>query len=477
MGALTSGLVLVGPALLFFALFVMLERADRPTATVAVVWAVLIVDTTLYASQNVVPTGIFHPVAGSLSYRLIDVVVVAALVARAVASPRPRRVTYAGLLWVAVILWILTSALVGVLNDNDTTLVSFEAKVAIYLGAMAITAGVPFRRYVEGTSILRLVRISAVVAALLVVADKTGLRLAASIPGLPLVDAGRLGSDAGTLFAAIGVLALAIGVYERQHRVRWLLPAVPLLVAAPAADQRAALLALVVSLLLLGACMSTGRHRVRVTVTEMGLVAITAVALVLTPVLLQLGAGSRTAVVPYVPELTQTLYGRAKVLSAQERINQYRAARKLIEARPLFGWGLGKEYVYYRTGFGRFEKSNLTHNILTDLWIRSGLVGLLLFLVALTTTLVLGIRRWLAEHDERAAAVLLGSLCVVVGLIPKGLVENLFEKYRMALLLGLMLGMVSSAVRSRPELLSAEVGTDRPQLPHPGPAADVAAHA
>ena len=455
--ALIASLPLVVPAVGFFALFLAFERSGRSPTTVTVIWAILIADSSLYASQNEVPTGLFHPDAAGLSFRIVDVAVVAALAARTVAGPALRWVSIAGVLWAAAIVWILASAALGVYNGNSGELVSFEAKAAIYLAAMALTAGVPFARYLRERRILRLVRVSAVIATVLVFADKTGVRIAADIPWLPLVDTGRLGSDAGTLFASIGIVALAMGAYDERDRARWLLPATPLITAGFAANQRAALLALLVSLAVLALYMARGRLKVRITPTETGLVALAAVACLLTPVVIQLQAGSTAPRVPYVPTLTQTLYGREKVLSAQERIDQLRAARRLIAERPIFGWGLGNEFTYYRVGITDFETTNLTHNILADLWRRTGVVGLLFFVAALGTTIVAGSRAWLGERETAQAALMLGSLAVVIGLIPKGLVENLFEKYRMVLLLGLMIGMVSSAIAAS----RATAATDR----------------
>lgn len=449
MHALAASLSLLAPALAFFALFAAFERADRAPSVVAVIWAILLADSVLYASQNVVPTGLFHPTAGPLSFRLVDVAVVAGLAARLLAGRHRRRVSGAGLLWAALIAWIAASAGLGLYNHNSANLVSFEGKAAIYLGAMALTASVPFRRYVDDGQILRLVRVSGVLALGLIVTDKTGIRIAAEIPGLPLVDTGRLGSDAGTLLAAFGVLALAMALYDEHDRARWLLPAAPLAAAAFAADQRAAMLAVLASLIFLVLFANRGAVRTRITPTETALVALAAVACVLTPLLIQLQVNPGRPTVPYVPELQQTLYGRAKVLSAQERLNQYRSARSLIEERPIFGWGLGKEFTYYRTGFRQFERTNLTHNIAVDLWLRTGIVGLAFFVAAMTATLAGGIQSWRATRDPATASLLLGSLAVVVGLIPKGLVENLFEKYRMVLLLGLMIGMVSSGMVAR----------------------------
>ena len=49
---------------------------------------------------------------------------------------------------------------------------------------------------------------------------------------------------------------------------------------------------------------------------------------------------------------------------------------------PFCGWGLGQTISFFDVGPRQFVTSYLTHNILTDLLLRTGLVGLLLFLAA-----------------------------------------------------------------------------------------------
>jgi hypothetical protein len=87
----------------------------------------------------------------------------------------------------------------------------------------------------------------------------------------------------------------------------------------------------------------------------------------------------------------------------------------------------------------------MTHNIFGDLVLRSGLVGLGLFLLALVTTAAAAARGWSWHESDRAAALALAGGAVVAGLIAKGMVESIFEKYRLAVLLGLGIGVMISA--------------------------------
>jgi O-antigen ligase len=158
--------------------------------------------------------------------------------------------------------------------------------------------------------------------------------------------------------------------------------------------------------------------------------------------MLKTASEGREAEVPLASRLTTALYSPGKQLSAQDRINQLVAVRPLLAEKPILGWGLGKTYTYWEPGHKKFLLVNITHNILTDVTLRMGLVGLLLFLAALAISMHDGVRAWLRHHHHIGAALALGCTAVVVGLLAKGLVESIFEKYRMATLLGVMLGMM-----------------------------------
>ena len=94
-------------------------------------------------------------------------------------------------------------------------------------------------------------------------------------------------------------------------------------------------------------------------------------------------------------------------------------------------------------------RTDLTHNIILDLFLmRTGLIGLILFVSALGVSLYEGIQVWRRHPDRFVAVLALGLVAVILGLVSKGMVESIFEKYRLACLLGLMLGMLRSTVVS-----------------------------
>ena len=122
--------------------------------------------------------------------------------------------------------------------------------------------------------------------------------------------------------------------------------------------------------------------------------------------------------------------------------------RELIGENTEFGSGLGTVYKHFDPGPREFRTTNLTHNIALDLLLRAGAIGLALFAAAFIITLRDGVRSWLRHHDAIVAAIALGATAGIISLLGKGMVESIFEKYRLATMLGFLLGMVASVTLS-----------------------------
>ena len=60
-----------------------------------------------------------------------------------------------------------------------------------------------------------------------------------------------------------------------------------------------------------------------------------------------------------------------------------------------------------------------------------------------------GIRAALSESDGRVAAIAIACVAAFIGLITKGMFESIFEKYRLALLLGALAGVSVSFAAER----------------------------
>jgi O-antigen ligase len=274
------------------------------------------------------------------------------------------------------------------------------------------------------------------------------------LPGLRILNFGSIGTDVATIFvcvAAIGFL-LELGK-ERRSRLN-ILCTVPLALCSFFAYQRAVLLMLgaVVSVVVIVACGAPARHRLRIRSGEVAIAALAVVGTVLAVAVVPAITSQKSVTGPLAAAISSTvgatLHSQAKQESAQDRINKWTVSLADAKQHWLLGQGLGFEYSYFQAGVNQYITTDLTENIGLDLWLRTGLIGLGLFLMALIVSLVNGFSTWRLHPDPMVAVVALALFAVVVGLIAKGQVESIFENYRLATVLGLSLGMLRSAVTS-----------------------------
>jgi O-antigen ligase len=435
-----------------FAWFLHLERTGRPLKVIVVLVALLVVESALYYSPNEVAVGLFHPEIGNLSFRVFDALIPLAALARLLAGRRqltPRAVA----LWLPFVVWMATAALLGAAAGNDLAFLTFEGKLVVYLLLIPLAAGVPAREYLESRSVRRLIVFSACLAALLTVTHSAGVRVSAQIPLLPLDQLGTLGSDLASIFVVMGILVLVVALVSQRGRGWGLVLALPLLIAPLAVGQRAALVALIVSIGVIALLLPFGQRHVRTTPTEIAIVVAVGVALLFVPTIAPAVSEGRAGSLPFSASISQALNGREKQLSGEDRVYQWRKARSLIAERPLFGWGLGVTYVSWDPGYFTFRENYLTHNIVGDLLLRTGAVGLLLFLIPVATTLGLAVRGWRTLIDPVMAALALGAGAALAGLLAKGLVESIFEKYRLSITLAILVGMIVALDRDLREPL------------------------
>lgn len=455
-----SLILLLGYALVFaaaaFWYLVRLERAGRSVTTVLLLLWIIVVESALYENPNLVPNGLFHPGIGAdpipddeiidyaISFRLMDLIVPIAIGARLYAKGLPERVRGASIWMAAFLTWIIGSALVGFYNGNATGLITFELKIVVYLGVAALAATVPAKAYVESKGLYRLIYGSAVIAAALIVTDGLDQHYALDIPLVPIPDIGSVGADAASIFVAFGTLALTLAAFRPEQRLRLFAAAGALLTAPALAGQRAAILGLAVSLavLLLGLVATT--RRLRATPTEFALLFLMGLGLATLPPAAALATGSPDARLLFAGSVEKTFTSQAKQQSEESRVNQWRKAGKLIEERPVTGWGLGKTYTHYDPGHREFFTTNYTHNIIGDLLLRAGAIGVALFVLAMLLASLDGWLAWRRHTDDLAAALALASLAIIAGLLARGMVESLFEKFRLATLLGITLGIIGS---------------------------------
>jgi O-antigen ligase len=452
--------IVVGLAVGVLAWFYRLAKTGRHVTILCVIVGLIVVETALYETIDV-PRGIFHLGVGSSQIRTIDIVIILALLANLAAGRTGLTLTTTSLLWVGFGVWIVAEAAVGDLNGNSKTYISYEAKTLIYLGLFSIARRVSLRDPRTRVALERLLYFTAAVAAVAVTLGAAGAPISLNVPGLHGAELGRIGSIGGTLFVTLGILALALAIASETRRLRMLVIVGPLFVPPLMATQRASLINLVVSVAAVLLLLPLARHRLRATLMEVFLALLVAGALVALPVFIS-GVIEAKRVVPFSHSLNKAISGGEKKLSAQDRVNQLVQARKAIAQRPLTGWGLGKTITYYEVGLREFKVTYLTHNIITDLLLRTGAVGLLLFFAALGSSFAQGVRAWRSAGDPLIAASALAACAIMAGWFAHGMVESLFEHVQLAPILGITAGLAQAAasqrrVPERPEPLLAPV--------------------
>jgi hypothetical protein len=433
------------------AVFVHWERTGKEHYAVLMLLGMLVVETTLYENQDNMPRDLFHPGSGAFEFRLPEVVITLALLARLLVRGRATRVGLPALAWAAFGSWYAVALVEGVLRHNDITQIPYEGKAIIYVvGGYALVAGVPIQRFFEGRALDRLVRWSAIPATVVILMAAAHKTVAVHLPLLPLPDFGVDGSDAATIFAAIGLVGLLLELAKEKRSRLTLLACVPLLVSPFLSDQRAVLIMLgaSVSVVLVVATGKTARRRLRVRSAEVLLSALAVVGVVLAVAVIPAVEGQHPVQVPLSSTLAQTFGATGKIESAEDRASKWEVAYSLIRKHPFIGNGMGVEFSYYDPGPNIFSMTDVTENIGLDLWMRAGLIGLGLFILAFVLSVFDGLMVWRLHPDRMVAVLALALVAVVVGFVAKGMVESIFEKYRLATMFGLSLGLLRSAVTS-----------------------------
>ena len=215
-------------------------------------------------------------------------------------------------------------------------------------------------------------------------------------------------------------------------------PGIALLLAPLTQSQRGSYLSLaaVIATLLILAAGSTWHRRSTVTGAQIALSIATLVAVGAVGLL----AGDPSATID------QTFGGQGNEESAQERVLLFEESVESASQRPLFGSGVGVKVGIEAVNSGR-EYDTTAHNLLLDVWLRIGLVGVAFIVIALGVTAWTAVSVWRGDVRNAAAAAAIVGLVGVTGWLAKALVEPALDKFRLTLLLGLSLGFVAAAWR------------------------------
>jgi O-antigen ligase len=431
---------------------------DRAIVLALFLLGLLVVETVLYDPIDV-PYGLFHLHAGGFQFRTLDLLILLAIVARLTTRvSRPLDATTFA--WVLFGVWLTYEAVAGIRNGNPSSYVQYEYKTVLYLGVAYAAGTARLDRPQDQAAVRAFLTMCGGLAGLLLVTRLGHVDVAVHLPGLTGAAFGGISAISSTLFPMLGVFALATFLCTEPARYSLLVSALILFGTAVSPGQRASPLDLSVSLVAFLLITPFGFRHLRVTPVQFGIGALS--------VIFALGFAwfTRAAVtgvtsIPFSAQVNVILNGHVKHLSAEDRINQLKVARGLIGQHPIIGWGLGKTFEYYEVGLKQLIPTYLSHNILTDLLVRTGVVGLVLFLAAFSLTLNDGLRMWRSGSiTPGEAAVALATISILAGWFAHGMVESLFEHVRLTPAAFLFVGLLRGVLR-RQNAMAREAQAER----------------
>ena len=451
---LSAILILGAGAVAVVKLFIRWEREGKEQLVPLILVGLIVVEGTLYANSDVIPRGLFHPGSGSTQLRLPEVYITLALIARLVARGAPKRIGLPAGLWLTFAALLAVGIVEGKLNHNPFSQVLFEGKDILYIGgAYALAAGVPVRKYFDRGDLYKLGTLCVVCASLVDLMSIGHISVTTNLPLLPLQGFGAVGNETAAIcFAVVGTCYLA-RLASGPPRLLHALALVPVLVAVVRADQRADLISMLVAIFVVLAAIAIGhwRHQPRRLTVRSGqvlLVALAVVAVAILVVVVPAAVDRQPARIPLASTYQNLFHSTGKTQSAQDRLNLAAQAEQLIPHHVIIGYGLGVEFQYYEAGFKQLQETAYAHDIALDLWLRLGLVGLLLFTIAFIYSIAGGLRVWRRHPDARTATLALALVAVLFGLIVTAFVEPMIDEYRYATFFGVSLGMLRACVTS-----------------------------
>ena len=259
---LSAILILGAVAVAVVKLFIRWEREGKEQLAPLVLLGMLVVEGTLYASSDVIPRGLFHPGSGSTQLRLPEIYISLALIARLVARGFPKRIGLPAGLWLAYGAWLVVGAIEGTLNHNVFSQITYEEKQVLYVvGAYALAAGVPVRKYFDRGDFYKLGTLCVVCASIVDLMSIGHITINTNLPLLPLQGFGAVGNETAALFFAIAGTCFVVRLASGPPRLLDVLALVPVLGAVVLADERAILVNVAVAILVVVTALAVGHWR------------------------------------------------------------------------------------------------------------------------------------------------------------------------------------------------------------------------
>ncbi len=463
MGQVLTLVVLATGALVAWSKFLTWERAGRRELVVAAVLAVLMADLLLYASQNDVPIGLFRLGIAGQSFRLPELVLVMGLAARYVVHGGPKRVGPVGLALLAWGFWYALAGVFGYFNGHAVEDILYEAKAILYIGGgVALMSGVDLGRLVSPRAIGRWFVAVGVLTLVMFPLTMRETYYPVSLPGLQVDHLGEIGADGSSALVILAIAVLLIEGVRRQRRSLIALAAVPMLFSVFSGTQRAAMLALASAMvaLVVFALGPTWRHRVRAHPTTIFLALAALAAVAVGVALVEVRQGER---LPVAAVYEDSFEATGKQQSADVRLLLWRQGDELFDEHPFLGHGLGVP-VEVRVPLTNRVIDSGFHNIGYDLATRTGLIGVALFALAVGMCVREGLLAWRRHADGRVAALAAAAIVGAASLLTKGMFEDVLDKHRLSILLGLLLGCMVTAGRAVREHRDVDEDADDAEL-------------
>ena len=430
------------------AYFLGLEAAGRRHVVVLIVLGFLFVEMLFQPDGINTDLGLLRIPLGPFDARPADVIIPLAVAARALSAPMPKRVSIAALIWTSFSIWYTVAAVVGVLNGHAQADVIVQLRgVLIGAGLLVLVAGIDIAKFVANDRLPRIGRAVGTVGVVLLVTHLSEITLTFNAPVIGFNLLGALGSDARTLFPILGMMAIIVDVTGGRRRISVVLPSLAL-VATPVASTQGgpylSLLILLVSLTIV-ALGATWRRRLSLTALDIGFI----LSLVLAVGAISVFAsGGETPTV--VDQFEEAVLSDTQSTTTSERFLLWSDALDEIEAAPLWGSGLGTLGTIERP-FPAKPVTTTFHNVFFDISARSGLVGLGLFLAALSATVGRALATWRNHRDPFVAAIAMTSMLGILAILGRALVSSSLEHTRVAVALFVLIGLVLAAEKSDPQ--------------------------
>ena len=443
-----SALVLV---VVVYAVLVSVERKGYRAELLTVIVGLIAFESILW-DQNFVPVGIFHPTFSGQNFRLYDVLIPIALVARLRVNGLPKRISALGGAVFLFCAWYTGEAVIGVMRGYGFNNVVYEAKLVIYVGgAYVLAAGVRAEDILGPHGIRRLARPFALVTVgLIALTGSSGLNI--PIPTMNVSGLQGVEPDAATFLFCLGVITLLVELASPRRRPTMVAAGLVLIISAVASHQRAAVIALIAGAAFAAVGwlwpVKSGRA-IRLTPTEVVGAGVLIFGGMASYPLLNGRSPLRLSSLPLGSLLSATFGGTEKTESTADRAGQLHAALPVIMQHPIIGWGLAKTITY--VAVGQTVTTPSPDNVYLSILLRTGLLGFVLFAALVVAAIVAVVRVWRIHPEPRVAALAWACGATIAAVLARGAVEGIFEKYRIAIELGLALGMARSAAVSLEE--------------------------